>query len=125
MNQVYACYFLIGIASGTESSKRTVIQRLLFETSCMQGVLITDVKRKGLHHFFIHESKHFFQYQCTNDYIHWCIISGRTVSVKHRKRRFIYFRKYVLCKIFRSGLFQKPFFPIRKICCGIKEANLL
>lgn len=70
MNKVYACHFFIGIASGTESSKRTVIQWLLLEAGCMQGVLITDVKRKGVHDFFICERKDFFQYQCSNDYIH-------------------------------------------------------
>ena len=115
MNKVYACHFFIGIASGTESSKRTVIHRLLFEAGCMQGVLITDVKRKGVYDFFIREPKDFFQYQCTNNYIHWGIMSGRTVTVKYRKRRLIYFRKDVLCKKFRPGLFQQPFFPIRKI----------
>ena len=125
MNKVYACHFLIGITPGAESSQCTVIQRLLFEAGCMQGVLITDIKRKSVYDFFISEPKDFFEYQCTNDYIDWRIMSGRTVTVKHRKRCLFDFRKYVLCKIFRPGLFQQPFFPICKIGCGIKEAKLL
>ena len=36
-----SCHFFIGIASGTESSKRTVIQWLFFEAGCMQGVSVS------------------------------------------------------------------------------------
>lgn len=109
MNKVYARHFFIGIASGTEASKRMVIQRLLFEDDSMQGLLITDVQRKGVHNFFICESKDFFWYLCSNDYIHWGIMSVRTVTVKHRKGCLIYFWKDVLCKIVCSGIFQQAF----------------
>ena len=69
MNKVYACHFLIGIASGTKSSKSTVIQWLFFKAGCMQGILLTDIRGKSVHDFFIREPEDFFQYQCANDYM--------------------------------------------------------
>ena len=91
----------------------------------MQGILITNIKWKGVYNLFIRESKEFFQDQCTNDYIHWGIMSGRALTVKRRKRRLIDFRKDVLCKLFRPRLIRQPFFPISKIYGNIKETKLL
>ena len=64
----------------------------------------------------------FFSVSMSNDYIHWGIMSGQTVIVKHGKRFLIYFRKDVLNKIFRQRHFHQPFLPI---CSGIKETNQL
>jgi hypothetical protein len=124
MNKVCTCQLLIGIASGTESSKCTVIQRLLFKAGCMKVMLITDIKRKGIHDFFISESKNLFQYQCTDDHVHWSVMSRWAFTVEYGKRCFIDFGEYVLCKIFCPELFKESFFPFCKICGSIKETDL-
>ena len=95
MDTVYTCHFLVCIASGTKPSKGTVIQGLLFKTSCVESVLITNIKWESLHDLFIRETEDFFQYQRTNEY-------SETLARRLIEKITVYDKKLVV--EFKSGL---------------------
>ena len=69
MDQVNASLCFVSKTPSAETAKCTVTDRLRFKTGSMEGILETDIKKKGIHEFLIRQSHKLFKHHTANDHI--------------------------------------------------------
>ena len=110
MDQVNASLCFVSKTPSAETAKCTVTDRLIFKTGGMEGILETDIKKKGIHEFLIRQSHKLFEHHTANDHIYRSIGAGSFITIKDGKIFFVDQGEYFFCKRFCPGFFEHTTF---------------